>query len=52
MPLVGRVVVHGAGKKLGVTRDPTPEERAAIDRAIAGYLADLEDAYPAGLRED
>jgi hypothetical protein len=47
-----RVVVHGVGKKLGVTRDLTPEERGAIDRAIGGYLADLEDAYQAGLRDD
>lgn len=49
---LGRVVVHGSGKKLGVTRDLTPEERAAIDRALAGYLKDLEEAYQGGLRED
>src|SRR5690606_27377452 len=48
----GRVVVHGAGKKLGVTRDLTPEERDAIDRALSGYLKHLEAAYQQGLRED
>ena len=47
---LGRIVVHGVGKKLGVVRDLTPEERAAIDRALAGYLRDLEEAYVAGLR--
>lgn len=49
---LGRVVVNGSGKKLGVTRDLTPEERAAIDRALNGYLRDLEDVYQGGLRED
>jgi integrase len=49
---LGRVVVHGRGKKLGVTRDLTPEERASIDRALAGYLKHLEEAYRQGLRED
>jgi len=49
---VGRVVVHGSGKKLGVTRDLTPEERAAIDRALNGYLRDLEEAYQQRLRGD
>ena len=49
---LGRVVVHGSGKKLGVTRDLTPEERAAIDRALAGYLKDLEDVYQAKMRDD
>ncbi len=49
---LGRMVVHGEGKKLGVTRDLTPEERTAIDRALSGYLKHLEDAYQRGLRED
>lgn len=49
---LGRMVVHGEGKKLGVTRDLTPEERAAIDRALSGYLKHLEDAYQRELRED
>jgi hypothetical protein len=49
---LGRVVVHGSGKKLGVMRDLTPEERAAIDRALAGYLKPLEDAYQDQLRDD
>jgi integrase len=49
---LGRMVVHGAGKKLGVTRDLTPEERAAIDRALSGYLKHLEKAYRTGLRDD
>lgn len=49
---LGRVVVHGSGKKLGVVRDLTPEERGAIDRALAGYLRDLEEAYQEELRED
>jgi hypothetical protein len=46
----GRITVHGSGKKLGLTRDLTPEERAAIDRALAGYLR--HHAYSAGLRDD
>ncbi len=49
---LGRVVVRGSGRKLGVKRDLTPEERGAIDRALKGYLRDLEAAYQAGLRED
>lgn len=49
---LGRIVVHGSGKKLGIMRDLTPEERAAIDRALRGYLRDLEEAYEAGLRVD
>jgi hypothetical protein len=49
---LGRVVVHGSGKKLGVMRDLTPEERAAIDRALGGYLKPLEEAYQNGLRDD
>ncbi len=49
---LGRMVVHGAGKKLGVTRDLTPEERGAIDRALAGYLMHLEEAFQQDLRED
>ena len=47
---LGRVVVHGSGKKLGVGRDLTPRDRAAIDRALDGYLRDLEWLYQAGLR--
>ena len=47
---LGRIVVHGVGKKLGVVRDLTPEERGAIDSALSGYLRDLESAYLAGLR--
>jgi integrase len=49
---LGRVVVHGSGKKMGVRRDLTPEERAAIDRALAGYLRPLEEAYQDKLRQD
>jgi hypothetical protein len=49
---LGRVVVHGSGKKLGVMRDLTPEERTAIDRALDGYLKTLEAAYQDKLRED
>ena len=49
---LGRVIVRGSGKKLGVTRDLTPEERSAIDRALAGYLKPLEDAYQEKLRAD
>lgn len=49
---LGRMVVHGAGKKLGVTRDLTPEERGAIDRALSGYLRHLEEAFQQDLRED
>jgi hypothetical protein len=49
---LGRVVVRGSGKKFGVTRDLTPEERAAIDRGLNGYLSILEDAYQNALRAD
>ncbi len=49
---LGRVIVRGSGKKLGVTRDLTPEERSALDRALAGYLKPLEDAYQEKLRAD
>ncbi|MGH7618563.1 MAG: hypothetical protein ACREPM_15190, partial [Gemmatimonadaceae bacterium] len=49
---LGRIVVHSVGKKLGVVRDLTPEERAAIDRALAGYLCNLEEMHVAGLRPD
>lgn len=49
---LGRVVVHGSGKKLGVMRDLTPEERSAIDRALSGYLKTLETAFQDGLRAD
>jgi hypothetical protein len=49
---LGRVIVHGSGKKLGVVRDLTPEERLAIDRALAGYLRDLEELYQDHLRQD
>jgi hypothetical protein len=49
---LGRVVVHGSGKKLGVKRDLTPEERAAIDGALAGYLRDLEREFQDGVRAD
>ncbi len=46
---LGDFVVHGSGKKLGVARDLTPQERAAIDQALDGYLKDLERLYQAGL---
>jgi integrase len=49
---LGRIVVHGSGKKLGVNRDLTPEEREAIDRALSGYLRNLEQAYRDRLRKD
>lgn len=46
------MVVHGAGKKLEGTRDLTPEERGAIDRALSGYLRHLEQAFQQDLRQD
>ncbi len=49
---LGRIVVRGKGKKKGVVRDLTPEERAAVDRALTGYLRLLEDAYQSGVRDD
>lgn len=49
---VGRLVVRGTGKKLGVIKDLTPEERSAVDEAMRGYLRDLECAFAAGLRSD
>lgn len=43
-----RLRVRGAGKKAGVVTELIPSQRAAVDRALAGYLAPLEtgEDYP------
>ena len=35
-----------------MTRDLTPEERTAIDRALKGYLSDLKRQFQDGVRTD
>lgn len=43
---IGKVQVHGAGKKFGELVILTDDQRAAIVEAVTtGYLADLEEAY-------
>jgi hypothetical protein len=49
---LGRVVVHGSGQKHRVLCDLTPRQRVAVDRALYGYLRDLERQYQAGLRDN
>jgi hypothetical protein len=41
----GKLKVRGRGKKGGETIVLTLEQRAAIDRSLAGYLSDLEAQY-------
>jgi hypothetical protein len=46
---IGRVVVHGRGRKGGADTVLTMQTRHALTRAMtSGYLADLEAAYQAG----
>lgn len=50
---VGKVRVHGRGKKLGETPVLDPSARIALERALTdGYLKDLESAYRAGTIAD
>ena len=44
---LGQVVIPGAGKKHGETIVLTPEQRRAVDDALAGYLANYEAAWQA-----
>jgi hypothetical protein len=47
-----QVEIPGAGKKHGEVVVLTPEQRRAVDRALAGYLANYEAAWKAGQIED
>jgi hypothetical protein len=49
---LGRMVVHNSRNKRRVLYDLTPSQRAAVDRALNGYLRDLEWQYQAGLRSN
>src|SRR6185437_16089205 len=42
---LGQVVIPGSGKKHGETVVLTPEQRRAVDDALAGYLANYETAW-------
>lgn len=42
---LGQVIIPGAGKKHGETVVLTPEQRRAVDDALAGYLANYETAW-------
>ena len=42
---LGQVVIPGSGKKHGETVMLTPEQRRAVDDALAGYLANYEVAW-------
>ena len=42
---LGQVVIPGSGKKHGETVVLTPEQRRAVDDALAGYLANYESAW-------
>jgi hypothetical protein len=45
---LGEIAIPGAGKKHGEIVVFTPEQRRAVDDALAGYLAHYEAAYQAG----
>jgi hypothetical protein len=50
---IGRVVVHGSGRKGGADPILTMEARHVLTQALtAGYLADIEAAYQRGEIED
>ena len=49
---LGSIEIIGAGKKRGELVMFTPEQRRAVDRALAGYLSQYEAAYQAGLIAD
>lgn len=44
---LGQIVIPGAGKKHGETVVLTPEQRRAVDDALAGYLVNYETAWHA-----
>lgn len=43
--ILGRVEIHGRGKKNGEVVVLTPEQRHAVDAALAGYLCEYEYRY-------
>lgn len=45
---LGQIEIPGAGKKHGEVVVLTPEQRRAVDDALAGYLANYEVAWRAG----
>jgi hypothetical protein len=49
---LGEIAIPGTGKKHGEVVVFTPEQRRAVDDALAGYLANYEMAYRAGDLED
>jgi hypothetical protein len=49
---LGQIEIHGAGKKHGEVVVLTPEQRRAVDDALAGYLANYEAAWRAGQIDD
>jgi hypothetical protein len=49
---LGQIEIAGAGKKHGEVAILTPEQRRAVDDALAGYLANYEAAWRAGRAED
>jgi hypothetical protein len=49
---LGQIVIPGAGKKHGETVVLTPEQRRAVDDALASYLANYEAAWHAEEIED
>jgi len=49
---LGQIEIPGAGKKHGEVVVLTPEQRRAVDDALAGYLANYEAAWAVGEIED
>ena len=49
---LGQIEIAGAGKKHGEVVMFTPEQRRAVDDALAGYLANYEAAWLAGELKD
>ncbi len=49
---LGQIEVLGAGKKHGEVVVLTPEQRRAVDDALAGYLANYEAAWEIGQIDD
>jgi hypothetical protein len=45
---LGQIEIPGAGKKHGEVVVLTPEQRRAVDDALAGYLANYEAAWAVG----
>ena len=49
---LGQIEIPGAGKKHGKAVVLTPEQRQAVDDALAGYLANYKAAWEIGQIED